>query len=211
MSSFTNQYIQEVKSELTKLGLVTKDSWKYQEYTLRHKIAFINTFMVLRGCLTDAAIKHDTDKLVLYGVMNKTEASKLHRELAKHHIPNCDTDEQYINCIVDYECARFTKPDKPLNAYSTIMRYCPDMYNTLNKYLKQLDIDSPDTQEFCKILIREGAKEFQIGEIVHSKIYDMLSTSTLDNIKLLYGMYMRDGARQAIKKWNSGINWETVL
>lgn len=211
MSSFTGQYIQEVRNELTKLGLVSKESWKYQEYTLRHKIAFMNTFVVLQGFLTDAALKHDSDKLVLYGIMNKADASRLHRDKAKHHIPNCNTDEQYINCLVDYECARFTKADKPLNAYSTVMKYCPDMYALLSRYLDQLGINSEDTKEFNKMLARAGMQGFKIGELIHSKAYDMLLSCTISDIRDMYNMYMQNGAQQATEKWNNDIDWKTII
>ena len=37
------------------------------------------------------------------------------------------TRSDYIEMIIDWECARFTKPDKPLDAYQTMKKFYPDL------------------------------------------------------------------------------------
>lgn len=128
---------------LDKLGLYSNGNNDYQLYTLKHKQSFIGVELYFLDCIDDSAIYHDTDKLVLYGIMDKDSASELHRKYAKHHIENCKTDNNLRDCIIDYECARFTKPDKPLNAYNTVMKYCPDMYNKLLPSLEKFRLNSP--------------------------------------------------------------------
>lgn len=44
--------------------------------------------------------------------MNKIK--KYHKNTARHH--NAVTRMDYIQKIIDYECARYTKPDKPMTA-----------------------------------------------------------------------------------------------
>ena len=207
MSSYSQQYISAVRNKLESLGLVTKSSWRYQKYTLEHKIAFVDTFIILRNHLTSAALSHDTDKLVLYGVMEKSAASRLHRDFSNHHIFNCKEPEHYINCIIDYECARFTKKDKPLNAYDTIMKYCPDQYDNLKPYLQQLGIDSKDTKEFSKIADIHGFAAFRVGEFLDDRFVKQLTERTIKDIDDVYSLYMKHGASKALKIWTSSIDW----
>ena len=44
----------------------------------------------------------------------------------------------WIEAIIDWECARFTKPDKPLNAQDTCLKYYPEYYEVVRPYLKKL-------------------------------------------------------------------------
>lgn len=114
----------------------------YQVYTIRHKQAFLATMYSLTKQVTQSAIMHDTDKLYLYGRVSKKETSLLHGKYAIHHIENGNMSVNKLDCIIDYECARFTKPDKPLNAYSTIMKFRPNTYDFLRPTLIDLGLDS---------------------------------------------------------------------
>lgn len=93
---------------------------------------------------------HDLDKMALYQLLDKNEASRIHRETAPHHMENAfpKTKIDYIEAVLDYESAGYTKPDKPLNAYDTINKF--EEKNLLDKetitelktVLKELGIDS---------------------------------------------------------------------
>ena len=69
---------------------------------------------------------HDLDKVILYPILGKTLTHNLHRKLSNHHYRNGDIKNK-IEAAFDWECARFTKPDKPLDAYDTWKKYYPDV------------------------------------------------------------------------------------
>lgn len=76
-------------------------------------------------------------------------ATKLHRRFSNHHVRatrftylNVDNDgifylnrdiKNKVEAAIDWESARFTKPEKPLNAYQTWKTYYSDidMYDTV--------------------------------------------------------------------------------
>ena len=96
------------------------------KYTLKHKRAFLKTEKELLGKNTIRGYLHDIDKVFLYIIMDKKKAHKIHRSHAKHHMENAKTEEDKIQMIIDWECARYTKPDKPLSAYDFMMKAYPD-------------------------------------------------------------------------------------
>ena len=64
---------------------------------------------------------HDLDKLYMYLFYDKKTVSKLHREKSFHHENELEkTDLDYKEMVLDWESARYTKPDKPLNAFDTL-------------------------------------------------------------------------------------------
>lgn len=44
--------------------------------------------------------------------------------------------------VLDWESARYTKPDKPLNAYDTLLYYYPSMENEIMPVLEMMEIAS---------------------------------------------------------------------
>ena len=84
---------------------------------------------------------HDFVKMINVFIFGDKIATKLHRKFSKHHdhkyfykykapdllagvyrdIPN------KVEAAIDWESARFTKPEKPLNAYDTWVKYYPDI------------------------------------------------------------------------------------
>ena len=55
-------------------------------------------------------------------------------------LPN-KTRNDYIDMIIDWECARFTKPDKPLNAYDTLYKFYPEFEEQILPILKEFKLD----------------------------------------------------------------------
>lgn len=110
-------------------------------YTYRHRKAFRHCVEklieepVLRKELPRRAEVHDMDKMVMYLLTDQQTAQKLHIASQPHHLENNlpRTYEDFVEAIIDYECAPYTKPDKPLNAY--------DMTNLLLEW-KVLDRDT---------------------------------------------------------------------
>lgn len=99
------------------------------KYTLKHKKAFLKTEKQILGKNTLSGYFHDIDKLILYLIpfLKSKKVSEIHRKFSKHHLPNAIEKEKYmIQSIIDWECARFTKPDKPLNARETLNNFYPE-------------------------------------------------------------------------------------
>ena len=98
---------------------------KWCIYTYRHRRAFeycvrkyIHNDPLREEMLRRAAV-HDMDKMIMYLFMDQKAAQKLHVTTKPHHLENDlpRTYEDYVEAVMDYECAPYTKPDKPLNAF----------------------------------------------------------------------------------------------
>ena len=69
---------------------------------------------------------HDIDKIIMYPILGKKFTHKIHRAWSGHHYRNGDIKNKF-EAALDWECARRTKPDKPLDAYDTWKKYYPDV------------------------------------------------------------------------------------
>jgi len=111
-------------------------------YTLKHKKAFLKVEKQLRGKNTLHGYLHDWDKPFLYLAfwIDLKKVQKIHRLHSKHHVRNTlnKTRDDLIDTIIDWECARMTKPDKPLNAYQTLLRFYPEHIKTFLPLIKEL-------------------------------------------------------------------------
>lgn len=88
---------------------------------------------------------HDMDKLFMYLFYDKKDVSAMHRKLTSHHENEIEKNYiDYIEMILDWESARYTKPDKPLNAYDTLYKYYPNMEHEILPILKEFEIDKPN-------------------------------------------------------------------
>ena len=99
-------------------------------YTMKHKGAFLKVEKELLGHNTVRGFLHDLDKVLMYLVTPESwekKVSKFHRKHSRHHPIRARTRADYIQMIIDWECSRFTKPDKPLNARQTLCKYYPKM------------------------------------------------------------------------------------
>lgn len=117
-------------------------------YTYMHRIAFKYVVEQLikdeyeREQLLERAKWHDLDKQFLYFLTDKATASEYHRSTSAHHMGNSPykTDIDILEAIMDYECAGYTKADKPRNAYDTVRELKPDHYDELMDTMKKLGI-----------------------------------------------------------------------
>ena len=100
-------------------------------YTLRHRKA-LNELAKNFGYSFPF---HDLDKVILYPILGKKLTHSLHRKFSGHHYHNGDIKNK-VEAMFDWECARYTKPDKPLDAFDTWKKYYPDvdMEPVLRKY-----------------------------------------------------------------------------
>lgn len=97
-------------------------------YTYLHRKAFeycadkLIKDPALREEMLRRARVHDMDKMVMYLFLDQKEAQRLHTENQPHHLENQleRSYEDLVEAVIDYECAPYTKPDKPLNAYDFV-------------------------------------------------------------------------------------------
>lgn len=68
------------------------------------------------------------------------KVSKFHRKHSRHHPIRARTKADYIQMIVDWECSRFTKPDKPMTARQTLYKLFPEMEDKILPLLEELNL-----------------------------------------------------------------------
>ena len=139
-------------------------------YTYKHRK--IVSFLAHKYCnneeLFEQLKKHDLDKIYLLLFYNKKEIEVFHRNIASHHDNNLPkTEIDYIEMVLDWESARYTKPDKPLNAYDTLYKFYPNLEDKILPILKRFNIDKSTLD-----------KEEDVLEYTNS-----LSNTTEDDIK----------------------------
>ena len=119
----------------------------YIEYTYKHRkivIYLANKYYKDNKELLNKVKLHDLDKLFMYLFYEKEDASNIHRDLMSHHQNKIVKDKlDYMEMVLDWESARYTKPDKPLNAYDTLYRFYPELEEHILPILKELGIDKP--------------------------------------------------------------------
>ena len=119
-----------------------KENIEAIKYTKEHRKAFRKIEKELLGHNTWRSLIHDIDKVILYNIWPHKKVKNFHRNTARHHIESKTkkTRADYIEMIIDWECARFTKPDKPLNAYDTLYKWYPELEKEILPILEEFDI-----------------------------------------------------------------------
>lgn len=110
------------------------------KYTLVHRRAIIEIEKRYRGYNTLSIYFHDLDKVILYLFLPKKIVTKIHRMFSLHHIGNIFGIVNIDEAILDWECARFTKIDKPLNAYETCKKYYPELLEIVSERMEEIGI-----------------------------------------------------------------------
>ena len=143
---------------------------EYIEYTYKHRLVVIylaKKYFPNNKELLKQVELHDLDKLFLYLFFNKKDVSKLHRDLNYHHENDLEKSKlDYIEMVLDWESARYTKEDKPLNAYDTLVNYYSDMSEVILPILKEMNIDKsllPKDEDVCEYV--ESIRDISIDEI----------------------------------------------
>lgn len=116
--------------------------YEHFKYTLKHKKAFLMVEKQLLGRNSLRGYLHDVDKLFLY-LFAKPEnkwVSKLHRRYSRHHIAKARSKGDLVQMVIDWECARYTKLDKPLNARETMNQIYPKTKNVIEPILIKLSL-----------------------------------------------------------------------
>lgn len=115
-----------------------KGPWRFPSvcYTLEHKLAFMEREHYLTGHYSIRGIFHDWEKPFLYlcpWISNEKKIQELHRSFSPHHVGCRKTSkvEHLIEMYIDWDCAAITKPDKPLNAFETLVHFYPEFINVM--------------------------------------------------------------------------------
>ena len=147
----------------------------YIEYTYKHRkivIYLANKYYKDNKELLDKVKLHDLDKLFMYLFYEKEDASNIHRDLISHHQNKIIKDKlDYMEMVLDWESARYTKPDKPLNAYDTLYRFYPGLEEHILPILKELGIDKPslpmedDVWEYTQSIVNVSKEDIK-NEII---------------------------------------------
>lgn len=118
------------------------------KYTKEHRKAFRKIEKKVLGRNTLRSIVHDLDKVILYNFLEHSKVKKIHRITARHHDNKIKKNKNdYIEMIIDWECARYTKPDKPLNAYDTLYKFYPNLEKEILPMLKEFNLDHHTNKE----------------------------------------------------------------
>jgi len=117
-------------------------SWKHIPYTLKHYIAFLKLEKKLLGYYKYKF--HDLDKVLMYlfiPFIGTHRIKMIHRKINRHHITFYKTNCNYEEAIIDWECSRFTKADKPRTAREIVndrpdknSRHYYELVRQLNKF-----------------------------------------------------------------------------
>lgn len=95
-------------------------------YTSEHKLAFLEREHYLLGSYSFGGMIHDVDKLFMYlnPFLKEEEIQQIHRNSQPHHINEMQKKVKHLmEMYIDWDCAAITKPDKPLDAYATLLHF----------------------------------------------------------------------------------------
>lgn len=155
------------------------------KYTLEHKLAIMALSYEFLGYISKRIILHDTEKLVLYTMMDPKNAHNLHRGYSIHHSENFlhggpkAATMNRTEAIFDYECARYTKPDKPLNAYETIKKYFPSDFKDQENILRDFGICSSEKKD-CDF------KKWDCVSGLYIPVFEELTISAIHSLKSFF-------------------------
>lgn len=123
-----------------------KERIKEFKAILNHKLAFLlvrnsNKFLTNNISLI-RVIFHDLGKMINVLLFGDNIATKIHRKLAGHHKSENMNYKQKVEAFCDWECARITKPEKPLNGAQTWVKFYSsvDMSEIIDNFYNSKDI-----------------------------------------------------------------------
>lgn len=116
-------------------------SYKHFPYTWKHYLAFLRVEKKLLGRYKYKF--HDWDKLFMYSLLpwlGVERINRIHRRYQSHHPRAYKKNMDFLQAVIDWECAQYTKPDKPLNARETMEKYYPEYKEHVEPILEELGL-----------------------------------------------------------------------
>lgn len=120
--------------------MFTKNQRYKIKYSWKHRKAFLKLEKEILGKNTLRGYFHDVDKIILYHFFPTEFVHTCHQWWSKHHVRRAKTHDDFVQMVIDWECARFTKPDKPLDAYDTLYKFYPHIEDKILPILKELNL-----------------------------------------------------------------------
>ena len=118
-------------------------------YTYKHRkiVYFLGEKYSNNKELLEQLNNHDLDKMFLLLFYDKDVVKKVHRDTSSHHDNDLEkTKLDYMEMVLDWESARYTKPDKPLNAYDTLYDFYPHLVDKIVPILEEFNINYSSTE-----------------------------------------------------------------
>ena len=138
-------------------------------YTYKHRkiVYFLGEKYSNNKELLEQLNNHDLDKMFLLLFYDKDVVKKVHRDTSSHHDNDLEkTKLDYMEMVLDWESARYTKPDKPLNAYDTLYDFYPHLVDKIVPILEEFNINYSSTE------MEEDVVEYvnSLGEVSENDI-----------------------------------------
>lgn len=109
-------------------------------YTIQHRRAYRKVEKELLGKNSLKSYFHDLNKLIMYAIGVPTKiAHSIHQKLSPHHIKNGKVKDA-VSAVIDWECARLTKPDKTYSALEYYKMAWPYGIPKIEEALKKLGL-----------------------------------------------------------------------
>lgn len=150
--------------------------WRFPSvcYTLEHKLAFLEREHYLTGHYSLRGIFHDWEKPFLYlcpWLTDEKKIQKMHRQFSPHHVGCRKTAsvEHLIEMYIDWDCAAITKPDKPLNAFETLVHFYPEYISVMLPVCLVMDIASVKSEIYIHAW-HELAKDEIYNRQIHATV-----------------------------------------
>ena len=109
-----------------------KESYKHIPYSFKHYLMVMKLEKKYIGYYKYPF--HDLDKIFMYiflSFLGTKMIQKIHTRFAKHHLRKYKKHMRFDEAILDWESARFTKPDKPMDAWETYQKLYTDFSDDL--------------------------------------------------------------------------------
>ena len=183
-----------------------KGCYQHIPYTFKHYLAFRKVEKKILGY--HRYWHHDWDKILLYVFcpwLGTRKIQRIHQKYNSHHPGWHDKyefrhlkkayDLDFVEAIIDWECARLTKKDKPLNAYNTMFTYYPRYQHFVLPMLEELGLierkQMAVSVEYLRDMIKDSLKELpiEIEEIKKSDFKESIKEEQIawkEGIKCAY-------------------------
>lgn len=110
------------------------------KYWFRHWLAYQCVAIKLRAWKPKYLL-HDAEKPWMQIFMKPGKVQRWHRTHRKHHVEYGNLEKvDWEAAVIDWECARYTKLDKPLNARETMEQYYSQYESYIIPVLKKFGL-----------------------------------------------------------------------
>ena len=137
------------------VSIQNSDNLYWIKYTYKHRQKIFELGDELGIPARTLYKDHDLNKYILYLVYDKQTVIDIHRLISNHHDRTATDINILTETMLDWESARYTKADKPFNAYDTLHKFYPDMIDRIEPLLIKYNINKStvgiDTRDISKL------------------------------------------------------------